>query len=74
LVNTAALGLDALTGAPQAAAAPRNGAARGRIVATAGALLIMEQPQASLWGDAAPLAPQAHDLRGWLGWRVVRSA
>jgi hypothetical protein len=74
LVNAAALGLDALTGAPQAAAAPPTGAACGRVVAAAGALLIMEQLQASLWGDAAPLAPQAHDLRLWLGWRVVRSA
>jgi len=36
----------------------------------------VEQPQASLWGDTAPLAlaPQAHDLRRWLGWRMVRSA
>jgi hypothetical protein len=74
LVNVAALGLDTLTGEPHAAAAPPAGAIRGRVVATAGALLIMEQPQASLWGDAAPLAAQAHDLRRWLGWRVVRSA
>ena len=74
LVNAAALGLDALTGEPHAAAVPPSGVVHGRVVATAGALLIMEQPQASLWGDAAPLASQAHDLRRWLGWRVVRSA
>jgi hypothetical protein len=74
LDNTPLLGLDALTGEPHAAAVPPAGDIRGRVVATAGALLIVEQPQASLWGDAAPLAPQAHDLRGWLGWRVVRSA
>lgn len=74
LDNTAVLGLDALTSEPHAAAMPPAGAACGRVVATAGALLILEQPQASLWADAAPLAPQAHDLRGWLGWRVVRTA
>jgi hypothetical protein len=74
LVNAAELGLDALTGEPHAAAVPPAGAVRGRVVATAGALLIIEQPQASLWGEAAPLATEAHDLRRWLGWRVVRSA
>jgi hypothetical protein len=73
LDNTATLGLDALTSEPPAAAVPPAGALRGRVAAAAGALLIVEQPQASLWGDAAPLAPQAHDLRRWLGWRVVRS-
>jgi hypothetical protein len=73
LDNTAALGLDALTGEPQAAALPPAGALRGRVAAAAGVLLIVEQPHASLWGDAAPLAPEAHDLRAWLGWRVVRS-
>jgi hypothetical protein len=74
LDNIAALGLDALTREPYAAAVPPAGALSGRVVAIAGALLIVEQPQVSLWGDAAPLAPQAHDLRRWLGWRVVRSA
>jgi hypothetical protein len=74
LDNTAALGLEALTGEPHAAAAPPAGALSGLVVAAAGALLIVEQPQASLWGEAAPLAPEAHDLRRWLGWRVVRSA
>jgi hypothetical protein len=77
LDNTAALGLDALTGEPHAAAVPPAGALSGRVVAAAGALLIMEQPQASLWGEAAPLAQEAHDLLGWLGWlgwRVVCSA
>jgi hypothetical protein len=74
LDNTAALGLEALTGEPHAAAVPPAGVLRGRVVATAGALLIVEQPQASLWGEAAPLAAEAHDLRRWLGWRVVRSA
>jgi uncharacterized protein DUF2797 len=74
LDNTVTLGLDALTGEPHSAAVPPAGALSGRVAAAAGALLIVEQPQASLWGDAAPLAPQAHDLRGWLGWRVVRSA
>jgi hypothetical protein len=51
-------------------------AGHGVFSATAGVLLIVEQPQASLWGDTAPLAlaPQAHDLRRWLGWRMVRSA
>lgn len=74
LDNTGALGLDALTGEPHAAAVPPAGALSGLVVAAAGALLIVEQPQASLWGDTAPLAPQAHDLRRWLGWRMVRSA
>lgn len=74
LDNTAVLGLDALTGVPHTAAVPPSGALRGRVVAAAGALLMVEQPQASLWGDTALHAPQAHDLRGWLGWRVVRTA
>jgi hypothetical protein len=74
LDNTAALGLDALTGEPHAAAGPPADALRGRVAAAAGALLIVEQSQASLWGEAAPLAAEAHDLRRWLGWRVVRSA
>lgn len=74
LDNTPVLGLDALTCEPQAAAGPPAGAVHGRVAATAGALLIVEQPQAGLWGDASPLAPEAHDLRRWLGWRVVRSA
>jgi hypothetical protein len=74
LDNTAALGLEALTCEPHAAALPPGGAVRGRIVAIAGALLIVERPQASLWGDIAPVAPQAHDLRRWLGWHMVRSA
>jgi hypothetical protein len=74
LDNTVTLGLDALAGEPHAAAVPPAGALRGCVVAAAGALLIVEQPQPSLWGDAAPLAPQAHDLRRWLGWRVVLSA
>jgi hypothetical protein len=76
LDNIATLGLDALNCEPHAVAGPPTGALSGRVVATAGALLIVEQPQASLWGDTAPLAlaPQAHDLRRWLGWRMVRSA
>ena len=74
LDNTPLLGLDALTREPHATAEPPAGDIRGLVAATAGALLIVEQPQASLWGDAAPLAPEAHDLRRWLGWRVVRSA
>jgi hypothetical protein len=74
LDNTPTLGLDALTCDPHAMPGPPAGALRGRVVAAAGALLIVEQPQTSLWGDAAPLAPEAHDLRRWLGWRVVRSA
>jgi hypothetical protein len=74
LDNTPVLGLDALTREPQAMAGPPRGAVRGLVAATAGALLIVEHPQASLWGDAAPIAPDAHDLRRWLGWRVVRSA
>ncbi len=73
LDNTAVLGLDALTGEPHAAAVPPAGALSGCVVAAAGALLMVVRPQASLWGDAAPLAPAAHDLRGWLGWRVVRA-
>jgi hypothetical protein len=74
LDNTPLLGLDALTSEPHAAAAPPAGDIRGRVAATTGALLIVEQPQASLWGEAVPLAAEAHDLRRWLGWRVVRSA
>jgi Protein of unknown function (DUF2797) len=73
LDNTPVLGLDALTSEPHAMAGPPTGAIRGRVATAAGALLIVEQPQASLWGDAAPIAPEAHDLRQWLGWRVVRA-
>lgn len=74
LDNTPLLGLDALTREPRAAAAPPAGAIHGFVTAMAGALLVVEQPQVSLWGDAAPLVPEAHDLRRWLGWRVARSA
>lgn len=77
LNNTAALRLDALTREPRTAAVPPAGALRGLVAAAAGALLIVEQSQArqaSLWGEAAPLAAEAHDLRRWLGWRVVRAA
>jgi hypothetical protein len=74
LDNTAALGLDALIGEPRAAAVPPAGALRGLVTAAAGALLIVVQPQSSLWGEAAPLTAEAHDLREWLGWRVVRAA
>lgn len=71
LDNTPALGLDALEAAPSAAPGPPAGAIRGQVVAAAGALLVVREAQASLWGDAAPPLPAAHDLRAWLGWRVT---
>jgi hypothetical protein len=40
------------------------------VVAASGALLVLREPQASLWGEAAA-ALEAHDLRAWLGWRLV---
>ena len=66
--NTAALGLSALDTAPVAAPRPPGGALRGQ-VAAAGALLVLRRAQPSLWGEMAA-APEAHDLRAWLGWRL----
>jgi hypothetical protein len=70
LDNTPALHLEALDGPPEAARPLPRGTARGKVVAASGALLVLREPQASLWGEsAAPL--EAHDLRSWLGWRLV---
>ena len=74
LDNTRALGLDALDAAPLPAPGPPAGGVRGQIVAAAGPLLVVRQAQATLWGDTAPLALEAHDLRAWLGWRVATGA
>jgi hypothetical protein len=70
LDNTPILGLDALDAAPQPAPGPPAGGIRGQVAAAAGALLVVRPAQATLWGEAAPLAAASHDLRTWLGWRV----
>jgi hypothetical protein len=70
LDNTPMLHLDALDSPPLPARLAPQSALRGQVVAASGALLVLCQPQASLWGEAAaPL--EAHDLRTWLGWRLV---
>jgi hypothetical protein len=71
LDNTPRLGLAALEAAPNAAPGPPAGTIRGQVVAAAGALLVVREAQASLWGEAAPIMPAAHDLRAWVGWRVA---
>jgi hypothetical protein len=70
LDNTGALGLDVINAAPLPAPGPPASGVRGQVVAAAGPLLVLRQAQATLWGDAAPPALEAHDLRAWLGWRV----
>jgi hypothetical protein len=70
LDNTPALHLDALDSAPTPARRPPRSVLRGQVVAASGALLVLREPQASLWGEAAA-ALEAHDLRAWLGWRLV---
>jgi hypothetical protein len=74
LDNTAALGLDALGATPRLAPPPPGGAIAGRVAAAAGALLVVREAQASLWGDLADPVPRAHDLRAWLGWRLTPAA
>jgi Protein of unknown function (DUF2797) len=70
LDNTPALHLDALDVQPQPARPPPQGTLRGQVVAASGSLLVMREPQVSLWGEsAAPL--EAYDLRLWLGWRLI---
>lgn len=71
LDNTATLALDALGAPPLDAPAPPAGRVHGQVVTASGALLLTRQAQATLWGAAAVLPPDAHDLRTWLGWRVA---
>ncbi len=71
LDNTATLALDALGAPPLAAPPPPAGRIAGEVAAASGALLLTRQAQPTLWGEAAALPPEAHDLRAWLGWRLT---
>ena len=68
--NAPAMHLNALDGPPNAARPLPLGTARGEVIAASGALLVLRDPQASLWG-AEVASLEAHDLRTWLGWRLV---
>jgi hypothetical protein len=68
---TPLLHLDALGAPPVVAFAPPAGRITGQMVAAAGPLLMVRQPQPTLWGEVTPPIPEAHDLRAWLGWRVL---
>lgn len=70
LDNTPALHLDALDTLPTPARQPPQTGLRGQVAAASGALLVLREPQASLWGESGA-SLEAHDLRAWLGWRLV---
>jgi hypothetical protein len=71
LDNTPLLHLATLDAPPIAAPPAPAGSLAGQVMAAAGALLVVRAAQPTLWGDVVPALPTAHDLRTWLGWRLV---